>query len=468
MRGATVASAVHPEASTSTSPSVGPSPLRRVAAALALLFAVVAIGVVLAFTVIAYPDGILATVATLLALAVALLAVVRRGFMRWLGFAIAISLLVFAAVLLIDNGVLLWSLAFFASAACAAGYARIAHGADRRTLRAAATPGIRAPAANHPALIINPWSGNSTMERTGLVKAALDRGIETVVLAQGDDLRELAVGLLDGGADAIGMAGGDGSQAIVASVAAERNVPFVCVPAGTRNHLALDLGVDRADVIGALDAFHDGVERRIDLATVNGHTFVNNVSLGIYANIVSAEGYRDAKLGTTVRLLPEMLGPQGEPFDLQFHGPDGTKHEVANVILVSNNPYSLDPLDPLGGFGSRPTIASGQLGISIRAPQPAVTVSEQSRRRTLGRQRRRSIVWMADDFVVASGGPVEAGVDGEAITFEPPLRFAIIPKALRVLVARSHPGVSPSASHVKYSGSHFGRLVRIALGSYPS
>ena len=92
------------------------------------------------------------------------------------------------------------------------------------------------------------------------------------------------------GADALGMAGGDGSLAVVAAAAAAHGLPFICVPAGTRNHFALDLGVDRHDVAGALDAFSDGFERRIDLAEVNGRAFLNNVSLGIYGEAVETVG----------------------------------------------------------------------------------------------------------------------------------------------------------------------------------
>ena len=92
------------------------------------------------------------------------------------------------------------------------------------------------------------------------------------------------------------MAGGDGSLAVVAAAAAAHGLPFICVPAGTRNHFALDLGVDRHDVAGALDAFSDGVERRIDLAEVNGRVFLNNVSLGIYGEAVRQSAYRDAKI----------------------------------------------------------------------------------------------------------------------------------------------------------------------------
>ena len=104
------------------------------------------------------------------------------------------------------------------------------------------------------------------------------------------------------------MAGGDGSQALVATVAMRHDVAHVCVPAGTRNHFALDLGLDRNDVVGALDAFTDGVERRVDLASLNERIFVNNASLGVYARIVQSDDYRDAKLTTWKRMLPDMVG----------------------------------------------------------------------------------------------------------------------------------------------------------------
>ena len=136
-----------------------------------------------------------------------------------------------------------------------------------------------------------------------------------------------------------GMAGGDGSQAMVGTVAAEFGLPMVVVPAGTRNHLALDLGLDRDDVVGALDAYGEAVERTMDLADLNGHVFVNNVSLGLYAAIVRSPDYRDAKVDTTLATLPQVLGPNSEPFDLRFTGPDGTEHRGAHVIQISNNPY---------------------------------------------------------------------------------------------------------------------------------
>ena len=158
------------------------------------------------------------------------------------------------------------------------------------------------------------------------------------------------------------MAGGDGSQAIVAAVAAEFELPYACIPAGTRNHFALDLGVDRDDVVGALDAFVDGGERRVDLGEVNGRVFVNNVSLGLYAEAVQREGYRDAKIRTLLDTVPDVLGPDGGGLDLRWHGPGGHEHRGGAAVLVSNNRYRLGRAV---GSGTRPRIDDGLLGITV-------------------------------------------------------------------------------------------------------
>jgi diacylglycerol kinase family enzyme len=106
--------------------------------------------------------------------------------------------------------------------------------------------------ARRPVLFVNPRSGDG---KAGLAERAREKGIEAVILAPGQDLDGLAREAVAAGADALGMAGGDGSLTIVAAVAAAQGIPFVCVPAGTRNHFALDVGADRHDVIGALDAY---------------------------------------------------------------------------------------------------------------------------------------------------------------------------------------------------------------------
>src|SRR5208283_4653209 len=153
-----------------------------------------------------------------------------------------------------------------------------------------------------PVLFVNPRSGDGKAARAGVAERARAKGIEAVILAPGQDLAALAREAVTAGADALGMAGGDGSLAVVAAAAAAHLIPFVCVPGGTRNHFALDVGVDRHDLAGALDAFTDGVERQIDTAEVNGRLFLNNVSLGIYGEAVRSPAYRDAKTRTLLEI----------------------------------------------------------------------------------------------------------------------------------------------------------------------
>src|SRR5215472_7270890 len=213
-----------------------------------------------------------------------------------------------------------------------------------------------------PLLFINPRSGDGKAARAGLAGQARAKGIETVILAPGQDLAALAGEAAAAGADALGMAGGDGSLAVVAAVAAAHGIPFVCVPAGTRNHFALDVGVDRHDLTGALDAFTGGVERHIDTAEVNGRMFLNNVSLGIYGDTVRSPAYRDAKVRTLLETAAEVMGPSAEAPALYLVDDLGREHRDLVVVLVSNNPYALDR--PLAR-GTRPTLGSGQLGIVV-------------------------------------------------------------------------------------------------------
>jgi diacylglycerol kinase family enzyme len=169
----------------------------------------------------------------------------------------------------------------------------------------------------------------------------------------------------------------------------------------------------------------------VDLAEVNGRVFVNNVSLGVYAEAVQQEGYRDAKLRTIAQTMPTVLGPDGESVDLRFTGADGHEHKTGAVVLVSNDPYRLGRAI---ASGTRPRLDAGVLGITVL----------QAGAGRNGEKRVQQ--WSAPSFEVSSDGPVAAGIDGEALKLEPPLRFRTRPQALRVLIAPQHPGASPSAN----------------------
>ena len=213
-----------------------------------------------------------------------------------------------------------------------------------------------------PVLLINPRSGDGKAARAALADRARERGVEPVVLGPTDDLATLIAIAVDNGADALGMAGGDGSLATVAAAAAEHDLPFICLPAGTRNHFALDLGIVRHDLLGALNAYTDGLERRIDMAEVNGRPFLNNISLGVYGDAVQRSGYRDAKLQTMLDTLHEVLSSTAPTPELLLTDDLARRHTSPLVVLVSNNEYALD--QPLAQ-GSRPRLDTGRLGIIV-------------------------------------------------------------------------------------------------------
>ena len=232
------------------------------------------------------------------------------------------------------------------------------------------------------------------------------------------------------------MAGGDGSQAIVATIAAELDLPYACIPAGTRNHFALDLGVDRDDVVGALDAFVDGRRaprrpRRGQRPRVRQQRLARPLRGGGPARGLSrreaADDPRHAARGARAR-------GRGARSALDRAGRH--EHSSGAAILVSNNRYRLGHAV---GSGTRPRIDDGLLGITV-----ASAPTGRGERRRLPQRPWRE--WSTPEFEVDADGPIAAGIDGEALTLDPPLRFRIRPGVLRVRIARAHPGASPSAA----------------------
>lgn len=257
-------------------------------------------------------------------------------------------------------------------------------------------------------LVVNPRSGDGEPSAEDLRDEAERRGIETHVLGPDDDLADVARGAPEG---PLGMAGGDGSLAAVAQVAIHRDLPFVVVPFGTRNHFARDIGLDRDDPIAALESF-EGREQRIDVGRVNGRLFLNNVSLGLYARLVHRrEGHRRRRdafarlraLGLSLR-RPGSLGVtiDGSPAH-------------ARVVLVANNDYKLD----LFSVGERARLDEGNLHLYVAHGWLPRNWEEQT----------------GETFTIdARAGRLRAAVDGEPEDLATPLEFEIEPAGLRVLL----------------------------------
>ncbi len=362
-------------------------------------------------------------------------ALTRRGVVRGVAAALAAAAPVAVLVSYVAAR-LLWvvlvCLALWALAA-AAGWA---------ALRADATPGTApgrpVPPPGHACLLMNPRSGGGKVGRFRLKEKAEAMGADVLLLdtARHRDVAQLARDALDRGADLLGVAGGDGTQALVADVAAERGVPFVVLPAGTRNHFALDLGLDRDDPSRSLEALTDGVEFRVDLGRVGGRVFVNNASFGAYAEVVQSPAYRDDKVGTVLQLLPGVLTHQ--------HGPRlsvraGTVTvDGPQAVLVSNNPYRVGDR---AGLGRRDRLDGGVLGVLSITVDSAVEAADLLR----GRHAPGLRSLTAGELVIDADQPeVQVGVDGEALALPTPVRCASEPGALLVRVPRNRPGVPPA------------------------
>ncbi|BAH53146.1 diacylglycerol/lipid kinase family protein [Rhodococcus opacus] len=373
-----------------------------------------------------------------------------RGVLRWTSLAVLILTPIVVLVLLV-RAQLLWVVLLAAGlAVLAVVCARAALGRHRADW---AMPEHPSAPPKRAFLVMNPHSGGGKVGKFDLKRRAEELGAE-VVLLEGPgtvDVEALARDAVARGADLLGVAGGDGTQALVAGIAAEHDLPFLVISAGTRNHFALDLGLDRDDPSRCLDALSDGIELRIDLGKVGERTFVNNASFGAYAEVVQSPAYRDDKTGTTLRMLPDLIaGQRGGRLLARF---DDRTVDGPQAVLVSNGPYEMQDL---AGLGRRPRIDRGTLGV--------VTISVSSTRQAVGLLRRARqtglIQRAAREVVIDADVPeIPAGIDGEALVIPTPVRCTVTPGALRVVVPRNRPGVRPPARPVDWV-----RLRRLAFG----
>jgi diacylglycerol kinase family enzyme len=367
-----------------------------------------------------------------LTLAGAWWALTNKGLVRGLAVALAVAAPV-TVLVLYTRARLTW-VVLLALALLALGVA-----AGRAALRRDAIPERmhehEVPPPRRPYLIMNPRSGGGKVTRFGLKDKAEALGAEVALLEGPEtvDVGELARRAVADGADLLGVAGGDGTQALVAGIAAEHGIPLLVISAGTRNHFALDLGLDRDDPSRCLDALRDGVELHVDLGFIGGRPFVNNASFGAYAAVVQSPAYRDDKTRTTLDQLPGLLAGEQGPRLVARAG--NVTIDGPQAVLVSNNVYGMGDI---AGLGRRARLDRGNLGVF------AVTVSSavQAAGLVRGAQSRGLTRLVGREVVVdADASQIPVGVDGEALVLDAPVRCTIRPAALRVRVPRHRPGV---------------------------
>ena len=387
--------------------------------------------------------------AAVVSLAAIYLFLSRRGVVRWVSLVLFVAAPIVVIVVYVLHSLLWVALVSAVAWLLAAMAARQALAGDIGDWRMPEYPVPRQ--AKRPFFIMNPKSGGGKVVRFDLKHRAEQLGAE-VFLLDGPgpvDVAAVARAAVADGADLLGVAGGDGTQALVAGIAAEHGIPFVVISAGTRNHFALDLGLDREDPSAGLNALSDGVELRVDLGVINGQTFVNNASFGAYAEIVETPAYRDDKLNTTLNTLPDLL--QGHRGARLLARAAGTEIDGPQALLVSNNPYGTGDI---AGLGRRVRLDGGILGVA------AVTVSSAAQAVGLlrGRHATGLIVLSAEKIEITADTPqIPVGVDGESILMSAPVTCTVSPRALRVWVPRDRPGIPAPKARMDWA-----RLLHLA------
>src|SRR6478735_7908403 len=376
--------------------------------------------------------------------------VAKRGIGRWLGLVVAVAAVVAVLVIFLRQDVIV--VAVITVALLALGGA-----AAHRAMRGSTPewmPTVRTPAPIRPFIVMNPRSGGGKVVKFDLQRRAQDRGAE-VVLLEGPghvDVAAIVRDAVDRGADLLGVAGGDGTQALVAGICAEHDIPLLVISAGTRNHFALDLGLDRDDPSMCLDALTDGEEVRVDLGMIEDRPFVNNASFGAYAEIVQSPEYRDNKNRTMLAMLPDLLsGPGGANLTVRTGG------RILNelqAVLVSNNPYGSGRVRDMG---RRARLDQGTLGILAGQLSSATQAVGLLRRREF--RSITSTTGAGEVIVDADASTIPVGIDGEAVTVDTPVHCTIRPRALRVLLPKNRPGVPPPRPPIDWK-----RLWDIAFG----
>lgn len=309
--------------------------------------------------------------------------------------------------------------------------------------------------AVRPFLLVNSGSGGGRTQ-DAILAAAGELGLDHHVAAPGDDFGQVLADAVADGADLLVAAGGDGTLCAVADVAMAHGLPMVVVPAGTRNHFALDLGLDLDDPVAALRGSLDGGhERRVDVGSVNGSTFLNNVSLGVYAVAVGSDDYRAHKVTALIGAAREAWSDdEGGRAELSIEMPTTSAlddEQGTSTVLIVNNAYA-PTFAP--GARLRPRLDGGEVWVYVGGGLPAEGSLLTKVSSVVGAAMSKTLLraaYGAPRIVVSSDDPdVPVAVDGELrADLGAPFAFASHPGALRLLVP-TDPSPAPLSVHLSW------------------
>jgi YegS/Rv2252/BmrU family lipid kinase len=285
-------------------------------------------------------------------------------------------------------------------------------------------------------LFLNRNSGTRA-DAEDLIAAARAEDVEVLELSPELDCGKEIRDRIARGVKLFIAAGGDGTVHHVVQAVAQTDAVLAVIPAGTYNHFARDLNIPLT-WREALDVALTGESRQIDAARINDRFFINNVSLGLYPELVARreEHGRDYPrwrarlyaLYSTLRKFPHVtLSVETE-----------SQQDVirTHVFMVSNNSYDLERF---GVEAPRERLTEGKLTVYWLSHRSRWQLARIVARYMAGRVREIPGFTMfrtRQMRVQASRALLKVGIDGELFTLETPLSIVSVPQSVTVRVPR--------------------------------
>lgn len=277
-------------------------------------------------------------------------------------------------------------------------------------------------------------AGDDAAERiaTALAKADIKASIAEV---EGGDVGKRARQAIEQGVELIIAAGGDGTVSAVAGALAGTKSILAVLPLGTLNHFARDIGMP-SDLDEACRALAKASPQPVDLAELNGRTFINNSAIGLYPMMVLDREAQQQRLGRSKRLAM-IFAAMRTVARFRHHRLSLTvnnrKARIDTPLLfVGNNEYRLD----LGGPGKRQSLRAGRLCVYVLRQHGRLGLVAAAIRALAGRTRADDMVQLEDVQqlrVESHRSQLAVSLDGEVYQQSPPLDYRILPKAVLVL-----------------------------------
>jgi YegS/Rv2252/BmrU family lipid kinase len=295
------------------------------------------------------------------------------------------------------------------------------------------------PRAREVLVCVNRSSGaaaRSEREADEIRAALASAGIKgRVELLDGAAIAEQAKKAAEAGTELIVVGGGDGTISAAAGALAGTETSLGILPLGTLNHFARDLGIpmkldEAAKVIAA------GQTRVVDVAEVNGRTFINNSAIGLYPLMVIDRDLQQQRLGRSKRFAMVVAALRTLA---RFHHDRLTltvNDEQARLdtplLFVGNNDYRID----IGAPGHRGSLQDGKLCVLVMRKKTRRGLIAASIRALLNRTRPDDMVRLDDVArlrVASRRTHLPISVDGEVTALTSPLDYKVRKRALKVI-----------------------------------